>query len=292
MIKSMTGFSKVEKSVGNVNISVELKSLNGKNLELNFRMPKFLNEKEIELRETFRKNIFRGTMSIYINIEDKIAGENFSFNIEEARNIQNELIRLRKELKIKETIKIEHILSYSEHFKEQTNNSELTNEIWEITKQCIFDAINDLDAMRRKEGSNIARDLGRRIKFFTDQVKEIEKLGIERIPEEQERYKEKIARMFENDEIDEQRLQTEIVLMADKLDISEECVRLLSHMQLFNEYMRDKMPSGRKLNFLMQEIHREVNTIGAKSSYTKISHKVVNLKEDIERIREQVQNVE
>lgn len=288
----MTGFSKVEKSVGNVNISVELKSLNGKNLELNFRMPKFLNEKEIELRETFRKNIFRGTMSIYINIEDKIAGENFSFNIEEARNIQNELIRLRKELKIKETIKIEHILSYSEHFKEQTNNSELTNEIWEITKQCIFDAINDLDAMRRKEGSNIARDLGRRIKFFTDQVKEIEKLGIERIPEEQERYKEKIARMFENDEIDEQRLQTEIVLMADKLDISEECVRLLSHMQLFNEYMRDKMPSGRKLNFLMQEIHREVNTIGAKSSYTKISHKVVNLKEDIERIREQVQNVE
>jgi uncharacterized protein (TIGR00255 family) len=292
MIKSMTGFSKVEETVGNVNIAVELKSLNGKNLELNFRMPKFLNEKEIELREIFRKSIFRGTLSIYINIEDKLAGENFSFNIEEARKIQDELLNLRKELKIKETIKIEHVLAYSEHFKDQSSNSEFTPEIWDATRKCVLKAIEELDSMRRKEGGNIARDLGRRLKFFTDQVKEIEKLGIERIPEEQERYKEKIARMFENDEIDEQRLQTEIVLMADKLDISEECVRLLSHLQLFNEYMRDKMPSGRKLNFLMQEIHREVNTIGSKSSYTKISHKVVNLKEDIERIREQVQNVE
>lgn len=292
MIKSMTGFSKVEKSNEKYNVSVELKSLNGKNLELNFRMPKYLNEKEIELREIFRKKIFRGSLSIYINIEDKIGSEKFKFNLDEAKNVQNELINLRKELKIKESIKIEHLLNYSDQFIENSSHSELNNEIWEITKQCIYQAIDEMDSMRQKEGGNIARDLGRRIKNFTNQVKEIEKLGIERIPEEQERYKEKIARLFENDEIDEQRLQTEIVLMADKLDITEECVRLLSHLKLFDDYMKDKLPSGRKLNFLMQEIHREVNTIGAKSSYTKISHKVVNLKEDIERIREQVQNIE
>lgn len=292
MIKSMTGFSKIEKSNDKINVSVELKSLNGKNLELNFRMPKYLNEKEIELREIFRKKIFRGTVSIFINIEDKINSEKFSFNNNIASTIFNELQNTRKELKIKETIKLEHLLKYSDHFLENSSVNQISNDDWELIKECIYKGIEELDSMRRKEGGNIARDLGRRLKQFKDQVKEIEKLGIEKIPEEQEKYKEKIAKMFENDEIDEQRLQTEIVLMADKLDISEECVRLGSHLNLFDEYMKDKSPSGRKLNFLMQEIHREVNTIGSKSSYTKISHKVVNLKEDIERIREQVQNVE
>jgi len=292
MIKSMTGFSKIEKSNDKINVSVELKSLNGKNLELNFRMPKYLNEKEIELREIFRKKIFRGNVSIFINIEDKINSEKFSFNNNIASTIFNELQNTRKELKIKETIKLEHLLKYSDHFLENSSVNQISNDDWELIKECIYKGIEELDSMRRKEGGNIARDLGRRLKQFKDQVKEIEKLGIERIPEEQEKYKEKIAKMFENDEIDEQRLQTEIVLMADKLDISEECVRLGSHLNLFDEYMKDKSPSGRKLNFLMQEIHREVNTIGSKSSYTKISHKVVNLKEDIERIREQVQNVE
>lgn len=292
MIKSMTGFSKIEKSNDKINVSVELKSLNGKNLELNFRMPKYLNEKEIELREIFRKKIFRGTVSVFINIEDKINSEKFSFNNNIVSTIFNELQNTRKELKIKETIKLEHLLKYSDHFLENSSVNQISNDDWELIKECIYKGIEELDSMRRKEGGNIARDLGRRLKQFKDQVKEIEKLGIERIPEEQEKYKEKIAKMFENDEIDEQRLQTEIVLMADKLDISEECVRLGSHLNLFDEYMKDKSPSGRKLNFLMQEIHREVNTIGSKSSYTKISHKVVNLKEDIERIREQVQNVE
>lgn len=292
MIKSMTGFSKIEKSNNNINVSIELKSLNGKNLELNFRMPKYLNEKEIELREIFRKKLFRGTVSIFINIEDKSNKEQFAFNNETAKTIYNELLNTRKELKIKESIKIEHLLKYSDLFIDSSSISNIENNDWAFIRDCVYKAIEELDVMRRKEGGNIARDLGRRIKTFGDQVKEIEKLGIERIPEEQEKYKEKIAKMFENDEIDEQRLQTEIVLMADKLDISEECVRLSSHLSLFDEYMKDKSPSGRKLNFLMQEIHREVNTIGSKSSYTKISHKVVNLKEDIERIREQVQNIE
>ena len=266
MIKSMTGFSKIEKSNDKINVSVELKSLNGKNLELNFRMPKYLNEKEIELREIFRKKIFRGTVSIFINIEDKINSEKFSFNNNIASTIFNELQNTRKELKIKETIKLEHLLKYSDHFLENSSVNQISNDDWELIKECIYKGIEELDSMRRKEGGNIARDLGRRLKQFKDQVKEIEKLGIERIPEEQEKYKEKIAKMFENDEIDEQRLQTEIVLMADKLDISEECVRLGSHLNLFDEYMKDKSPSGRKLNFLMQEIHREVNTIGSKSS--------------------------
>lgn len=292
MIKSMTGFSKIEKSNNNINVSIELKSLNGKNLELNFRMPKYLNEKEIELREIFRKKLFRGTVSIFINIEDKSNKEQFAFNNETAKNIYDELLNTRKELKIKESIKIEHLLKYSDLFIDSSSISNIENNDWAFIRDCVYKAIEELDVMRRKEGGNIARDLARRIKTFGDQVKEIEKLGIERIPEEQEKYKEKIAKMFENDEIDEQRLQTEIVLMADKLDISEECVRLSSHLSLFDEYMKDKSPSGRKLNFLMQEIHREVNTIGSKSSYTKISHKVVNLKEDIERIREQVQNIE
>ena len=123
-------------------------------------------------------------------------------------------------------------------------------------------------------------------------IERIESLSMKKIPEMRDKLRQRVAQLFESDEIDERRIQMEIVLIADKLDVSEECVRMRSHIKFFNETLKAKEPTGQKLNFLMQEMNREINTIGSKASDTEISQIVVSLKDEIERIREQVQNVE
>lgn len=291
MIKSMTGFSKKEIADNGFIVSVEIKSLNGRNLDLNVRLPKQLSEYELEIRNLARNKVHRGSLTITINFDPEKASDLFKVDFEKAGAIYDELYELNSWLNTGDKVKLDHLLNYSNLFVANQDEDD-NNALWSVIKRALDSAFDTLDKMKRKEGQNLSKDILKRINFFHNELKDIEKLGIERIPQEQEKYKEKIARLFENDEIDEQRLQTEIVLMADKLDISEECVRLYSHLKVFNESMKDKEPSGRKLNFLLQEMHREINTIGTKASNSNISIKVVNLKEEIERIREQIQNVE
>lgn len=291
MLKSMTGFSKAEASENGVSINLEIKSLNGKNLDINCRMPRTLSDKELEIRNIVRQKVTRGSVQIYINVDYEESESTFGFDLDQAQNVYKEIQELKKKLRIRDAIKLDNVLAYSNNYmsKEVLDKSETE---WKLVSKSLRYALNELDKMRKKEASNISKDIMKRLNMFQDHVTKIEKLGFERIPQEQDKYKEKIARMFENDEIDEQRLQTEIVLMADKLDISEECTRLKSHIQLFIDTTRAKTSQGRKLNFIIQEMHREINTIGSKAQNTKISHMVVNLKEELERLREQVQNIE
>lgn len=291
MIKSMTGFSKVELAENGYVVSIEIKSLNGRNLDFNIRLPRQISNFELDVRNAIRKKVHRGNLSVNLSYELESGQSDVRFDFEKAGQIYDEIVELNDWLDTGSKVSIDNLLQYSQSFQAKTDD-ENNSKLWKIIEKALTKALNDLDEMKRKEGQNIYKDIQSRIKKFDNVVKEIEKIGLERIPQEQERYKEKIARLFENDEIDEQRLQTEIVLMADKLDISEEAVRLYSHIKLFNETLKGKEPSGRKLNFLLQEMHREINTIGTKASNSTISHKVVNLKEEIERIREQIQNVE
>jgi len=123
-------------------------------------------------------------------------------------------------------------------------------------------------------------------------MEKIEELSLKRVPEEKEKMRERIAVLFESDEIDEQRLQTEMVILADKLDVTEECTRMNAHIEYFNDLLKEPISAGRKMNFLLQEMHREVNTIGSKISDSDAARLVVEAKEELEKIREQVQNVE
>lgn len=146
--------------------------------------------------------------------------------------------------------------------------------------------------MRKNEGKELAKDIRTRIKTIEERLDRIEERSMQRVPEERERLRARIAQLFESDEIDEQRLQLEILLLADKLDCSEEIVRLRSHIKFFLEALKSTEPVGRQLNFLLQEMHREINTIGSKANDAEISQLVVSVKEELERIREQVQNIE
>ncbi|TAL68419.1 MAG: YicC family protein [Bacteroidetes bacterium] len=291
MIKSMTGFSKNEARENGVNISVEIKSLNGRYLEINCKIPKSLMHKEFEIRDMIKSSISRGNIFVNMNLETDLAMKQNLINEDAAIEYFKALKRLKKKLFIKEPVKFDELLSFSGYFftKENGNNSE--NE-WKVAKKAVAEALKNLDRMRLNEGSQIIKDVQSRIKNITRVVDKVEKLGLKKIPDERERLRQRVAMLFDSDEIDEHRIQMELVLLADKLDISEECVRLRSHIKFFFDTLKANEPVGRKLNFLIQEMNREINTIGSKANDTEIAHLVVETKEELERIREQIQNIE
>lgn len=292
MIKSMTGFSKTEVSAEGMKITVEIKSLNGKGFDINFRMPRQLSHREIEMREFFRNNISRGTISVSINIEDddeKV--KKFSFNPELAQQCYDELTLLRQQFKFREVINMTHLLNF-DTFIMQDEAEYDEKKLMRLLNKALKDGLRGLENMKLREGQNIAKDIIQRMKKVQEFVAKIQEITHNRIPMERERLRHRIAQIFESDEIDEHRLQMEIVLLADKIDVSEECVRLDSHFKFFFEAVKGPELAGRKINFLLQEFNREINTIGSKSSDAMIAQYVVSAKEELERIREQVQNVE
>jgi len=291
MIFSMTGFSKAEINRKGMKVTVEIRSVNGRGLDVNLRSPRSLSDKEFEIRDRVKKMLKRGSVNINIHTEADTTSKEFNINSELAKGVKSELDQCRKALKIKETVKFEHVLQFSNFFTQREAEVDPALE-WTLTKDAISKGLKILVDMRKKEGSNIARDINNRIKNIHNILKTIEDDEIDRIPREREKIRQRIAQVFDNDEIDESRLQMEMVILADKLDISEECVRLQSHIKVFYDTMKDKDSNGPKLNFLLQEMLRETNTIGSKCNDASIAHKVVNMKEELERIREQVQNVE
>jgi uncharacterized protein (TIGR00255 family) len=293
MIKSMTGFSKAEAKEKGYTVTVELKSLNGRYLEISTRLPKNLTHKEFEIRDLIKKTLNRGSVFLGVNIEFDSTVQAFDINHDIAKQYFESLKRLQNKLKIKEAVSFNHLLQFSNNFIVKSDDGSFDLE-WKLASIAINKAIKELDNMRYKEGQRTAKDISQRMKKISDTIEKVDALGLKKIPQERERLRMRVAQLFESDELDEHRLQMELVLLADKLDISEECVRMRSHIKFFNEALKPKEqdPVGKKFNFLLQEMNREINTIGSKCSDAEIAQLVVYLKEELERIREQIQNIE
>ena len=291
MIKSMTGFSKTEAHESGMTANVEIKSLNGRYLEINCRTPRSLSHKEFELRDLVKKAMTRGNVFLNVTIDKDEAAKPFVLDSGVAAECYDTLKELRAKLKIKDAVKIDHVLQFSSDFfvKKDDDTSDLE---WKLVSKAVKNALRSLNTMRGKEGRQILKDMNARMNKIENDIEQLEKLGLEKIPAERDRLRQRVAKLFESDEIDEQRLQTELVLIADKLDISEECVRMRSHLKFYFETIESPEPSGKKVNFLLQEMNREINTIGSKANDAEMAHIVVGAKEDLERIREQVQNME
>lgn len=290
-MRSMTGYSKSETTDSGINVKVEIKSLNGRYLDINSRVPRSLLHKELEIRDIIKSRLERGNISLFITLEYDGQQDPVSLNFKTAEQCYNDLNQLKKRLKLRETVKLEHILHFSTSFMER-DDSETDEKEWKIVQKTLRNALTALNRMRQKEGTQLYKDFKKRLNIIHNYIEEIEAMSVNRIPEERDRLRQRVAQLFESDEIDEQRIQTEIVLLADKLDISEECVRLRSHIKYFHETLSSKDAIGKKINFLLQEMHREINTIGSKINDAQVSQIVVDVKEELERIREQVQNVE
>lgn len=287
----MTGFSSFEAKKDGIVVTCEIKSLNGRYLDIKCRLPRTHSNRELDIREMVKNYITRGTVNVNINIEMLDSAMPFEINMDAAQQCFKQIQKMKTQLKIRDAVKIEHVLHFATNLMEKKED-ETSDEEWKLIQNATREALKSLNKMRRQEGQQIAKDMTNRIKNITKKIEEIETLGLKRVPDERERLRQRVAQLFESDEIDEHRLQMELVLLADKLDISEECVRLRSHIKFFNEAFKSREPIGRKINFLLQEMHREINTIGSKVDDAAISQLVVEVKEEQEKIREQVQNIE
>ncbi|MBI2430267.1 MAG: YicC family protein [Ignavibacteriales bacterium] len=292
MIESMTGYGKGEASKNGISFTVELRSVNNRFLEVSSRIPRSLQQRENEIRDIVRTKIARGKVTLNVNKEDESDNElAISVDKERTKAIYQLLSQLRKSAKIKEPVKIEHLLHFSEIFT--TPQVEEDDTEWKVFQQALHKALDELKTMRMKEGAELSRDMKKRVENINTILDTVETLSKQRVPEERKKLQERIAAMLDDKSIiDNQRLELEIALLSDRLDVTEECVRFRSHNKFFLEALNSKDSEGRKLNFLIQEMNREANTIGSKCNDVQIAHMVVGIKEELEKTREQLQNIE
>ena len=293
MIKSMTGYATAEKFAGEITVSMELRAYNHRHLDIVLRIPPTYMGFEDKLKELVSARIGRGRVEIRVQIKDE-SDQAILFDIDQprARAIHSALGKLKKEFKLVNDISLEHMLSQGGIIKpiEPTDKPE---GLWTAIEECLNQGLDDLEIMRQKEGDFIADDLSARLDFIESSLAEIKGESEALLQQYQERLQERILALTrETVEIDPARLAQEAAFLADRSDVSEEIVRAESHIKQFGHIMKSQEPGGRKLNFLLQELNREFNTIGAKIGHAATSHKIVNIKSELEKIREQIQNVE
>ena len=294
MMMSMTGYGKRELENSDISISVELKSINSRYLEVNHKIPRLFSEDEDAMLALVRKKLLRG--KIILNVNYTLLNDNLNqINLNE--NKVNEYISIARKLNsskvIKDELTIDRLLTLPEVISTRTTSSNISYK--RILSKSINDAISDLIIMRTKEGENLSKDILSRLKKIKKDLALIVKISERTQKEILRNYKKKIKLLFDdNDKIilDDNRLLQEIVIFMEKKDIHEEITRLQSHIDLFVDcIVKGKNEKGKRMTFLLQEFLREINTIGSKTDNIKTSHLVVSIKTEIEKIREQVQNI-
>lgn len=293
MIDSMTGFGRGQAEVGNMAATVELRSVNNRFCEISARLPRLLADYEPEVHARLKRAFSRGRISVQVQVE---TGANqrlpIDVDLDAVRAYASLLERVRAAAGIAEPIRLEHLLAYSDIFTTADDSSGQVEAVWSAVERALDIAIGELRKMRRQEGRALQTDLEQRIDAISRLLDRVIERAPARIDEARERLRERVEELMADDRVDSDRLEFEIAMLADRLDITEECVRLRSHLDLFRDALNNENPEGRKLNFISQEINREVNTIGSKSNDAEIAHLAVQMKDELEKIREQVQNVE
>lgn len=290
MIVSMTGFGKADGIFNDKKYSVEVKSLNNRYLDIAIKCPKYLLSKEFEIKELFKEKISRGKIYLIINVNGNEGKYNFNESL--INTYIESLKKIREAINSTEEIKIEHILKYAETFSDD-DITEVDEEEFSFIKEMINAAVDDLVQMKRNEGLQLQKDFLKRIKNIEAAYSKFIDISKSNVGAERDKLRTIVNDLIiDKNSINEGRIEFEIALLSDKLDITEECTRLSSHLKFFREFMDSEELSGRRLNFLLQEMNREVNTIASKSSDAGISQTVTIIKEELEHIREQIQNVE
>ncbi|ACF13379.1 domain of unknown function DUF1732 [Chloroherpeton thalassium ATCC 35110] len=296
MIESMTGYGSGEYLDGSLRASAEIRSVNNRYAEISVKLPRQFISHELEAKEIIRKALHRGKVSANIQLERNAGSEPLAIqiNAEMVTAYSAMLHQIQSLSGIQDSVKLEHLLRFSDIFSSTDEDSELQAREWSAICEALNRAIQALREMRQKEGAELVKDFRLRIENINEALTKIETLSEQTIRETREKLRMKVKEVLgDESKISRERLEMEIVLISDKLDITEECVRFRSHNKLFLEILESNDPdTGRKLNFLLQEQGREANTIASKSQNASISQMVVYLKEELERIREQVQNVQ
>lgn len=292
MIKSMTAFASSEKTSENLTVSTEIRSYNSRHLDIALRIPGSYLSLEEQIKELISAQITRGRVEVTVQIR-KNSDNAYAFEVDaaKAKAYHVALMQLRDLLGLKSEISLELLINGGIVRPAEVNIE--VDGCWPVIQESLTGAIFDLDAMRSREGTALSRDFEDRLGYIEKCMNAIEEASSGLMAHYQERLQERIKALTSGMiAIDPGRIAQEAAFLADRSDISEEIVRARSHIQQFREIMADREPAGRKLNFLLQEFNREFNTMGSKTGNQKVSHMIVDVKSEIEKIREQVQNVE
>lgn len=291
MIKSMTGYGKANLIKDTRTYTVEIKSVNHRYLDISIKMPKSLNYLEEEIKKEISKKVKRGKIDVFINFEDsKIDAKEIKINKEIAKIYIKELKELAQEENITDDISITKIAMFPDVLTMQ--NIQEDENIKPELIETIDIAVKQLINMRKTEGEKISQDLLSRIELINKKNKEISSISTGLIDEYVVKLEKRIKELLKEQEIDKTRIAQEVVIYADKCSIEEEIIRLESHIMQFKQFLNSDEAIGKKIDFLIQEMNRETNTIGSKANSLEITNGVISIKTELENIREQIQNIE
>lgn len=290
MIRSMTGFGRGEYENEGRKYIVEIKAVNHKYSDINIRLPRFFNNMEDSIRKRISNVISRGKIDVFVSFENYSSkGTNIRINRELAKEYINELKSLAEETNLEFNVNLIDISKLPEILKIEENEDE--EEIENELMKAVDMALEKFISMREVEGQKLVEDLEKRIHLIEEKIKEVKKYSENLVEEYIEKLHTRVKELLQT-EVDEARLMQEIVFFSDKSSIEEELTRLDSHISQFLKLIKTDSPVGKKIDFLIQEINRETNTIGSKANCLEITNRVIEIKTEVENIREQIQNIE
>ena len=291
MIKSMTGFGKSSLSINSREYQVEIKTVNHKYIDMNIKIPRIISYLEDDIRKIINSKIKRGKIDIIINFDNYSQdGHNIKINSELAKMYISNLKKLAEDEKILSNIEVTEIAKMPDvlTIKSNIDEEQIRNEIIQAVNQ----AIEQVISMRKKEGNKIAEDILSKISQISTKIQEIFELSTRLIDDYVIKLETRIKELLQTEDIDKSRLMQEIVIYADKCSVEEEITRMKSHILQLTELIKSDEPTGKKMDFLVQEMNRETNTIGSKANNLEITNRVIDIKTILEDIREQIQNIE
>ena len=292
MIKSMTGFGRCELSDEKRKITVEMKSVNHRYLDVNIKMPKKLNFFEAAIRNELKQYIQRGKVDVFLTFEDYSENNGtVKYNRDIAAEYLQYLRSMAEEFGLEDDVRVSTLSRYPEvlTMEDQAPDEE---ELWKVLKQAIDQAAEAFVQTRKVEGENLKKDLCEKLDGMLTHVTFVEERSPQIITEYKQKLKEKVEELLGDTQVEESRLLTEVTLFADKVCVDEELVRLRSHIEATRKALCEGGSVGRKLDFIAQEMNREANTILSKTTDLEISNRAIELKTEIEKVREQIQNIE
>lgn len=287
----MTGYGKAERLLADKKLTVEIKSLNSKQLDTNTRLPSLYREKELDIRQLIASELERGKVdcSFYYELTNEVVS-NSIINEPVVKAYYQQLYKISGELGLPASLELlSTVMRMPDTIR--TEKPELEEKEWEMVLEVLKQALGSVNNFRNQEGKSLDSDLRQRVEAISAKLEKVEGYEKERIDQVRERIGKHLEEFSKKDIVDENRFEQELIYYIEKLDISEEKVRLTNHCKYFLETLEDKKPAGKKLGFISQEMGREINTLGSKANHKELQKLVVEMKDELERIKEQILNV-
>jgi len=290
MIRSMTGFGKAECLLPDKKLTIEIRSLNSKQMDTNTRLPSLYKEKELEIRQMITAGLERGKVECSFHYELSENTASGTINNQVVKSYYEQLYKIAGELGLPTSTELlATVMRMPDTLR--IEKAEIKDEEWLLVRDALLRALDHVREFRNQEGLSLHKDMRQRVQAISEKLTQVSKYEAARMEQIRERIGNNLEEFLKKDSVDENRFEQELIYYIEKIDISEEKVRLANHCNYFLETMEDEAPAGKKLGFISQEMGREINTLGSKANHTEIQRLVVEMKDELERIKEQVLNV-